>query len=178
MDTLKQRQWTDADLRAAGFQRYARRKTVVMARELPPHEAPKIIRVELDTLVVPAGYMLCYEVNGGKPQAALDDYPQHPVEPIVFRKTYRSWDETWTPTPAQRHLLDMGCAPYYKAAGVWARQCAMPQWIQSLESVEPICVPAGAWVLIGVDGEPYSTTDEEFRKRYQTAAEEFVPAQG
>lgn len=178
MDMLKQRQWTDAELLAAGFHRYQRRKTVVLARELPPHEAPKTIRVELDTLVVPAGYILCYEVNGGKPKASIDDYPQRPVDPIIFRKTYCPWNDAWTPTPVQRHLLEMGCAPFYKSVGAWAKQLDAPQWIQSLESLEPVLVPAGAWVLIGVDGEPYSTTDEEFRKRYQTAAEEFAPAQG
>ena len=179
MDTLKQRQWTDDELLAAGFHPYQRRKTVVLARELPPHEAPKIIRVELDTLVVPAGYMLCYEVNGGSPKPSIDDYPQRPVDPVIFSKTFRRWDEDfWKPTPAQRHLLDMGCEPFFKAVGTWAKQLDVPQWIQSLESVEPICVPVGAWVLIGVDGEPYSTTDEEFRKRYQPLTEDLHAAPG
>jgi len=29
-----------------------------------------------------------------------------------------------------------------------------------------VMIPPGYWLLIGVKGEPYSTTDEDFRSRY------------
>jgi hypothetical protein len=49
---------------------------------------------------------------------------------------------------------------------LWAKKLKEPQWIQSLESIEPILVPKGGWIAIGVEGEPMSMTDTEFRRRY------------
>jgi hypothetical protein len=167
MDILRQHTWTDEELIAAGFHRYHRRKNVVLARELPAHEAPKIIHVELDTLIARAGSVILYEVNGGDVYPDLDGYPHRPIEPEEFHRTYRPWDETWTPTPAQAHLLAHGCEPYYKAVGVWAKQVDERLWVQSMESIAPVEAPVGAWVLIGASGEPYLTTDAEFQKRYQ-----------
>ncbi|MBE2267697.1 MAG: hypothetical protein IAE80_05655 [Anaerolinea sp.] len=167
MDTLTQHEWTEDELRAAGFRYYRRKKTVILARELPPEEAPKVIHVDYDTLVAAAGYIICYDPDSPVPQPTLDDYPQHPVEPHTFHATYRAWDETWTPTPAERHLLASGCAPYYKVAGVWAKQVSAPTELQSWESVQPILVPPGAWVVIGGSGEPYSMSGADFWQRYE-----------
>jgi len=38
-----------------------------------------------------------------------------------------------------------------------------------MESVEPITVPVGGWVMVGGNGEPYSTNDSEFWERYELA---------
>jgi len=169
MNVLKQRRWTDDELLAQGFQRYDRKKTVVLARELRPNEAPKRIKTAWDTLVAHAGFMICYDVSDGLRRARLDAYPHWPVEPGIFLKTYRKWDgrTAWTPNAAEKHLLDLGCKPYYKHAGVWAKKLDKPQWIQSLESIEPILVPTGGWIAIGVESEPTSMTDYEFRQRYR-----------
>jgi hypothetical protein len=167
MDIMSQRHWTHEELRALGFHFYRRKKAVILARELPPNEAPKIIQVEYDTLVAPAGYIICYDPDDERVQPTIDDYPQRPVEPQTFHETHRPWDEQWTPTPAEQDLLDNGCVPYYKVAGVWAKQVTAPTRIKSNESVEAITVPVGGWVLIGGNGEPYATTDSEFWERYE-----------
>ncbi len=170
IEVLKQTRWTDAALRAEGFRPYDRKKFVVLARELPSAEAPKRIKTTWDTLVAHAGYMICYDTGRGNVRDHLDAYPHWPVEPRIFLKTYRKWDDdTWTPDPAEQHLLKLGCKPYYKHAGVWAKKLKYPQWIQSLESIEPILIPVGGWITIGIDGEPTSMTEYEFRKRYRRA---------
>ena len=169
MNVLKQRRWADDELRAEGFHHYDRKKTVVLARELRPGEAPKRIKTAWDTLVAHAGFMICYDVSDGVRRGRLDAYTHWPVEPGIFLKTYRKWDgrTAWTPNAAEKHLLDLGCKPYYKHAGVWAKKLDKPQWIQSLESIEPILIPPGGWITIGVEGEPTSMTEYEFRQRYR-----------
>ncbi len=171
MDILKQRNWSQDDLHRAGFRAYERKKFVVLARELRASESPKRIKTAWDTLIALTGYMICYDVGDGKERAKLDDYEHWPVEPQIFLKSYRKWDfqTVWKPNAAEKHLIDHGCKPYFKFAGVWAKHLKVPMWIQSLEGVEPILVPAGGWVCIGVEGEPTSLTSDEFRKRYRRA---------
>ena len=171
MNVLKQRVWTEEELRAEGFRQYQRKKTVVLARELRPGEAPKRIKTAWDTLVALAGFMICYDVSDGRKHEKLDGYQHWPVEPSIFLKTYRKWDSKtpWKPNPAEQHLLDLGCKPYYKHVGVWAKKLKSPQWLQSREGIEPIMIPVGGWITIGVEGEPTSMTEYEFRKRYQRA---------
>ena len=125
--------------------------------------------MEFDTLVAPAGYIICYDPNDSDVQPTMDDYPQRPVEPDTFYQTHRLWDEDWTPSPAEQDLLANGCLPYYKISGVWAKQVTQPTLIKSMESVEPITVPVGGWVMVGGNGEPYSTNDSEFWERYELA---------
>lgn len=170
MDILKQRQWTQQELINAGFRPYERRKSVVLARELLPAEGPKRIKTAWDTLMAYPGYMICYDVEDGKRRAGLDAYDHWPVDPAIFRKTYRKWNDTaWKPNPAEHHLLDLGCKPYFKHAGVWAKKLARPGWIQSKESLEAVLVPVGGWLTIGIEGEPTSMTETEFHKRYLLA---------
>lgn len=172
MEILKQREWTDAELYRQGFRRYERKKTVVLARELPAAEAPKRIKTTWDTLVAHAGYMICYDVSDGKQHSSIDSYNHWPVEPGIFLKTYRKWEYTmpWTPNPAEQHLLEAGCKPYFKVAGVWAKKLRRPHWIISRESVEPVLVPPGAWIAIGVEGEPFSMSASQFTARYERSA--------
>ncbi|MBZ0286256.1 MAG: hypothetical protein K8I30_01475, partial [Anaerolineae bacterium] len=69
----------------------------------------------------------------------------------------------------EQHLLELGCKPFYKHVGVWGKKLNTPQWLQSREGIEPILIPAGGWITIGIEGEPTSMTEYEFRKRYQRA---------
>jgi hypothetical protein len=165
---LKQRKWTKEQLLAEGFHYYERKKTVVMARELTTREGEKIIHTEWDTLVALPGYMICYDVSDGKLHKTLDEYKHWPVEPDIFRKTYRKWDDEvhWKPTPPEKHLLELGCRPYYKFAGLWAKKVIEPVYVQTIESLEPVAVPVGAYLTIGIKGEPTSMTEQEFVTRY------------
>ena len=88
MNVLKQRRWTDEELIKEGFKRYERKKTVVLARELRPGEAPKRIKTAWDTLVAHVGFMICYDVSDGKKRASLDSYNHWPVDPGIFLKTF------------------------------------------------------------------------------------------
>jgi hypothetical protein len=163
---IKQRKWTEAELVAHGFRYYPRKKQIVMARKLLAPEAPKTIETAWDTLVAEAGFMICYE-PGDMVWPGLEDYAHWPVAPDIFEKTYHAWDETnWVPTPPEAHLMSLGCKPYYKFTGVWAKKLAQDTFVQSLESIEPVSVPAGVWLGIGVEGEPYPIAERTFASRY------------
>lgn len=163
---FKQRKWTDAQLTAEGFRHYQSKKRVTMARLLPKEEAPKVIRTPWDTIIAQAGYYIAYHA-GSNVKQSLDDYEPRPIEPHIFRQTYRRWDEPdWRPTPPEAHLIKLGCKPYYKIVGVWARRLREPLWVQSIESTKPTLAPAGAWLCVGAAGEPWTVTDEWFRERY------------
>ncbi|MBI5668635.1 MAG: hypothetical protein HZC41_11570 [Chloroflexi bacterium] len=163
---IRQRKWTEAELRAQGFRYYASRKQVTMVRRLPPEEAPKVIKTPWDTIVAQAGYYIAYQTNNppGKP---LDAYEPRPIEPRIFKETYARWREpNWKPSPTEAHLMKLGCKPYYKTVGVWAKRLTEPTYVQSLESDQPTLAPAGAWLCVGSAGEPWTVTDEWFRRRY------------
>jgi hypothetical protein len=162
----QQRKWTDEQLRAQGFHYYKPRKRITMARMLPAAEAPKIIKTSWDTIVARAGYYIAY-VAGDKVQKMLDDYDPRPIEPHIFMQTYRPWNEpNYKPTPPEAHLLKLGCKPYYKIAGVWAKRLKEETWVQSIESSKPSLAPAGAWLCVGTEGEPWTVTNEWFHERY------------
>ena len=163
---LRQRTWNDEQLKKAGFRYYKPVKRLVMARVL---QEKRQIDVTLETLVAGAGDIVCY-TPGDVVQPRIDDYDHWPVRADLFKATYRPWDETpWKPSPTEVHLMRGGCRPYYKIAGVWALRLARPIYIQSLESPEPVLVPAGRWLVIGSKGEPYHISDEKFRARYVVA---------
>jgi hypothetical protein len=165
-EVLRQRTWTDDELRAAGFCYYERKKQLVMVRELPASEAPVEMDLGVDRVVVPAGYLICYDPRQGA-LSSLGDYDAWPVEPGIFAATYRAWDEPgWEPNEAERHLMQLGCRPFYKASGVWAQRLTAPMLVQSLESPEPVLVEPGTWVAVGPAGEPWPIADETFRERY------------
>ncbi len=165
-ESIRQRPWTEEELKAAGFQYYWRQKQIVLARELPPNEAPKTIKAPWATLVADAGEIICYSPSY-EARPTLDDYDHWPVRREIFEADYAPWDEPdRTTTPAEMHLLRQGCKPYYKRAGVWARRLTKPTYVHSLESTEPVLYPPGAWLLIGSQGEPWATDDQSFRSRY------------
>jgi hypothetical protein len=165
-EIVKQRQWSDEELCAAGFAPYERKKQLVMARVLPAAEAPLTIIWPLETIVVEAGYILCYDpAEGIRP--ALAEYDLWPVRPDMFALSYKVWDEpTWSPSPAEDHLMRLGCNPYFKAQKIWARRLPTSMYVQSVESPVPVLVSAGNWLAIGVLGEPWYIEDSTFQHRY------------
>jgi hypothetical protein len=169
-EIIRQSDYTEQELRALGFQKFERKKQVVMARELPDEEAPKYIQMsDGSTTVATAGYKICY-MAGDLPRPNLHDYPHWPVEPSIFNQTYRAWDEpNWQPTPAEIHLIQLGCRPYYKAAHVWAKEIREDTYIQSIEHEQPVLAETGKILAIGVKGEPYTMGDQTFSERYAPA---------
>jgi hypothetical protein len=163
---IRQRQWTDDELFAAGFRPYVRKKQVVMARILPQQEIPRAIPSEYETLVADENYMVLYQ-TGDTIGQRYEDYHRWPVRRDIFQAEYRIWDEPgWRPDSPQLHLMSLGCLPYYKIASVWAKELDVPTQVQSLESPEPTTIPAEAWLCIGTHGEPYAMTADNFHSRY------------
>lgn len=166
-DIIRQRNYTRDELIALGYEYFERIKEVTMVRQLSPEEAPKSMKTEWgEMLTAQAGYYICYQ-PGSTVHSTLDEYHHWPVEPSIFERTYRRWDQSWRPTPTQHHLLKLGCQPYYKASGVWAKKLDEPVLLQSLEHAEPVKVQTGMYVAIGVDGEPYSMGETTILDRYQ-----------
>lgn len=170
INILRQRNWTESELITAGFKLYYPTKRLVMARVLPD---AKSIEITLETLAAQRGDIMCY-TPGNVVHDSLDKYEHWPVRRDLFRQTYRQWDEPgWKANPAENYLMEHGCRPFYKAAGVWAKRLRKSVYVQSLESPEPISVPPGRWLCIGTEGEPYNMNDENFRTRYIAPAETF-----
>jgi hypothetical protein len=165
---LKQRDWTEAELKAANFQYYAVRKRLVMAKML---KEAQDIEITLEVLSADEGDIICYN-PGSVRLEHLEDYDHWPVRRDLFRENYRPWDEAgWLPNPAEEHLLLNGCRPFYKVVGVWAQYLTRALYVQSLESPRPVLVPPGRWLCVGVRGEPYHMNDEEFHNRYMLTPE-------
>jgi hypothetical protein len=163
-EVLRQRNWTDEELRAAQFKRYEPRKRLIMAKVL---RSTRTIAVTMESLLATAGDIVCYDTGGPQARPDIEDYDHWPVRKDLFKQSYKPWDEKgWRPTPAEAHLLENGCRPYYKAMGIWARRLRRGIVVQSLESPHPILVPPGRWLCIGAQGEPYHMGDEKFRTRY------------
>jgi hypothetical protein len=165
-EVIQPKKWTDEQLKEAGFKQYARRKVLIMARLLPAHEAPLEIKTDQgDTIVAQAGYMICYDA-GDTVHQNLRDFYHWPVEPKIFEATYREWDEKLEMTPAMQRLVELGCKPYYKTAGVWAKDLEQDVYIQSLEHAKPVLVQKDRYVAIGAEGEPYHMSEKSFHNRY------------
>ncbi len=162
---LRQREWTDAQLFKSGFRYYEPIKRVVMARMLSNHVD---INVTLEVLSANKGDIMLYTA-GDVLHDNLDDYDHWPVRADLFRQIYARWDDmTWQPTATEKFLMQNGCIPYYRKRGVWALKLPISIYVQSLESPEPVVVPAGRWLAIGTEGEPYNMGDESFHERYQS----------
>ncbi|HIG39578.1 MAG: hypothetical protein ABGY96_21555 [bacterium] len=172
-DVLRRYPWTEQELRDEGFRYYKRRKEVVLAGELPEEEAPLTIKTEWETLGATASYVICFR-SEDIVKDKLYDYLHWPVRADHFADLYRPWDEKgWNPTPSEEHLISLGCQPCFHRVGVWAKKLTRPAIVQSVESPEPIAVPANAWLCVGAEGSawgsPYSTTEEGFVSRYDTS---------
>lgn len=164
-DTIRQRNWTNEELRAEGFRYYERKKQLVMAARLPERLAPLPISYPLETVQADAGDVICFDPSG----EAKDNWRQYDhwsVKLDIFMAVYRNWDqENWIPSPAQHHLLSLKCKPYYKVSGVWAKYFTEPIWVDAIESVEPALV-SHVWIAVGAKGEPWHIEDDLFRARY------------
>ncbi len=166
---LRQRDWNEDELQAVGFHHYDTRKRLVMAKVIVE---TRNVEVTLETLIAGRGDVLCYEPSHIV-RAGLEDYDHWPVRRDLFIQTYRPWDEPgWRPNEVEAHLMRFGCRPYYKASGVWAQRLTRPIYVQTLESQHPILVPVGRWLIIGVQGEPYTMGDTKFRSRYQVEVQQ------
>jgi hypothetical protein len=160
---LRQRPWTKEELDSHGFTYFDPVKRLVMARVT---KAITQVQVTLEVLVAEQGDIICY-TPGTVVHENLDEYEHWPVKARLFKESYKRWDEpNWQPNPAEIHLLTKGCRAYYKAVGVWALKLPLGIYVQSLESPEPVVVPAGRWLCIGIQGEPYNMNDANFRVRY------------
>jgi DNA-binding transcriptional MerR regulator len=165
-ELIQQKAWSDKELTALEFAKYQRKKRLVMARNILETETPVLIEWPTETLHLGTDYMLCYN-PGHQPQRTLTDYDYWPVRGDIFDLTYRLWDATsWLPTPAERHLLQAGCKPYFKAEEVWAKKLTRPTYIQMIESPKPVLVPPEMWLLIGILGEPWYMDELAFCARY------------
>lgn len=163
---LKQRAWTQTELHTQGFVYYERKKQLVLAGRLPAVRAPMPIIYDFETVYAEVGDVICFTPADHWRKSILD-YTHWSVKPDIFRETYRSWDTLgWTPNAGAQQLMRHGCRPYYKHQGVWAKQLSAPIILQSLESAEPTEVPAGAWLAIGSQGEPWHIAPENFYERY------------
>lgn len=165
--TLRQRDWTDAELRAAGYQFWLPRKRLVLAREL--REA-MTVHSAAGPLQARAGDMLCYRPDVQE-RAQLADLEQWPVRRDLFERDYRPWDEALPQLAGLDALLQAGCRPWHKVRGVWAQRLTEAQCVQSLESARAVSVAAGHWLLIGLSGEPWHMDEAAFRSRYQPPGE-------
>jgi hypothetical protein len=118
--------------------------------------------------------MICYEPSSTV-RPTLDDYHHWPVEPVIFKETYKPWDEPdWKPSASEKHLMDFGCQPYYKVTGVWAKKLEEDVFLQSLEHPEPVKVGTGKYVAIGVRGEPYAMGEGTIHSRYIPTRRRFI----
>ena len=165
-ELIQQKIWSLEELAASGFAPYQRKKQLVMARRVPEIESPMIIEFPLETLIVDTNWIICYD-PGQDQLSTLNDYEHWPVRIDIFERSYRFWDEAnWLPTSAQQHLMQYGGKPFFKIAQVWAKKLAQNTSIQSIESPQPVLVPAGFWLLIGASGEPWYIDESTFFSRY------------
>ncbi|MBC8098737.1 MAG: hypothetical protein H7Y11_04800 [Armatimonadetes bacterium] len=163
---IRQRYWTEPELRTQGFNYYPRIKQLVMAGRLQPAQAPLKIAYEVEVITAEAGDVLIFDPGTLRHQR-MQEYNYWSVKPTIFKQTYRKWDDNaWSPNAPQAHLMQHGCRPYYKQAGVWARLLTKPTPVQSLESHTPVLIPKGMWVAVGSQGEPWHIEDSDFRSRY------------
>jgi hypothetical protein len=164
---LRQRAWTEAELKASRLKYYAPRKQCIMARTIT---LPVNVEMTIEILSADMGDVMVYDAGKGSKMPDVDQYDHWPVRRDLFNKTYKIWDDLrWQPNEAELHLIMHGCRPYYKHKGVWAIRLEKPVLIQSLESPKPVEVPPGRWLIIGSEGEPYHMADKKFRERYQVA---------
>lgn len=162
-----QRYWTDLELLADGFRSYLPIKRVTMACMLPMNQAPKNISTSGNTITAQTGYWIIY-TSGDVLKETLGDYKSRPIDPAIFNKTYRRWSEpNMQLTITEEYLQRLGCKPYCKTAHVWAKQVTSETWVQSILGLKPSIAPVGDWLCVGMEGEPWTETDEWFHSHYE-----------
>ena len=164
-EVLRQRDWSEDELRAAGFRCWLPRKRLVMAREL---RAAQTVMSNFGPLQALPGDMLCYRPEDPTQPGAGERWP---VRHELFERVYRPWDEALPQLAGIEALQQAGCRPWYKYRGVWALRLHAARRVQSLESAQPVTVNAGNWLLIGLAGEPWHMDDAAFHSRYHLPEE-------
>lgn len=166
-EILRQRDWSEDALRAAGFRLWLPRKRLVMARAAG---VARTVRTADGPLQARSGDMLCYRPDE-QARARLDEHEHWPVRRELFERNYRPWDEALPDLADLPAFLQAGFSAWYKHRGVQAQRLSARRRVQSLESAQPVQVAAGHWLLIGSAGEPWHMDDAAFRSRY------FIPAE-
>lgn len=152
-----QRDWTNQELLADGFLSYSPVKRITMARIPSTDETLKTIKV---------GYWIAY-VTGETLKEKGDGYQLCLIEPSVFLKSYKPWDEpNWQPTLAEAYLQRLNCQPYYEIAMVWAKQLSKPIWILGIDCDEILLAPKDDWLCLNTEGKLWTTPQEYFYTRY------------
>ncbi|MEZ4671370.1 MAG: hypothetical protein R3E39_26000 [Anaerolineae bacterium] len=164
---LRQRPWSEDQLKRSGFFHYQPVKRMVMAKIVSDMTQ---VAVTLEVLTANSGDVMLYSLDN-TPRATIEDYDHWPVKRHIFMQNYARWDAPdWHPNDIESKFLSEGCLPFYRKQGVWALKLPIGIYVQTLESPEPVVVPKGRWLLIGSEGEPYSQSDEDFYQRYQVPA--------
>lgn len=166
--------WSKAELTRIGFDYYESKRVVTMIRELAADESPLTIEIPGGPLVAEAGYLICFAAEHGL-HTALYDYPHWPAAPEWFAAHYDPVDDpSWAPTAAQRHLMSLGCMPYVRRGGAWAKRVTRATKVQSAENPTPVIVPPGTWVCALVDSGVvqgfWAMDDGSFHRRYESRA--------
>ena len=164
-EVLRQRDWSEDALRAAGFRFWLPRKRLVMAREL---SAAQTVMSNAGPLQALPGDILCYRPDD---PAQSGEGERWPVRRELFEGVYRPWDEALPQLAGLEALQQAGCRPWYKYRGLWALRLQAARRVQSLESAQPVTVAAGNWLLIGLAGEPWHMDDAAFHSRYHRPGE-------
>ena len=81
---LRQRSWTEAELRASKLKYYAPRKQLVMARVV---QMPTEVKATIEMLEASKGDLMIYDPGDGTKRRHLDNYEHWPVNRDLFRKS-------------------------------------------------------------------------------------------
>jgi hypothetical protein len=163
---LRERNWTEAELVAAGFQYYPCRKRAVMARELPASEAPLTIRTDWDILIAGAGYRICFSA-GDTVRQSLYEYPPGPSGPTISRTCTRR-GTIRIGIPRWRKATSCRSAVHPTIEGWEYGQKDLPHHRSCKRSkvqTRLLCQPAHGYVSprrAPAWGTPYSMSDEAF----------------
>ncbi len=157
-----QQQWSESELAGDGFQAYHPVKHLVMM-VAPPWRKP----ANLADDGPPAPRFWIPYLGGDRVDVKADDHRLQPIETELFQQRYRPWnDPDWKPSLTETRLQQMGCMPYFSIAPIWAKQLTSDTWVKANHQAEAVHIPAGEWLCISLEGEPWSETDASFQSQY------------
>lgn len=182
---------SDDQRKALGFQYYERRPRRVWAKTAGVNDMHSpIIHSATEKLTFTAGYYIIYD-----PTRLKDDYTEYegihclktwPVSPLAFYQTYSLLpvqfpyifeDDNISASVSpdnifyaiERDLVHAGgFFPVFRHVGVWAKVVSRNTMIAGLEHEGNFHeVPLGDMLALGIDGEPYHMSQEEFSRLYR-----------
>ena len=154
------------------FTYYKRRPRRSMVRTTNAFEQNMEIKTEWGETLYLADRMsfLIFDPSEHDQARPINKIGHWPVAADIFATTYKviyaPYDEL---SPAEQSLADQGCFAATKNEGTYATLLTDDVYIRGLEHPDdepPVLVPAGRWLIIGPDGEPYNTTNEKFAELY------------